>query len=176
MFQPNPATIRQKLPPNGIIGERRPFRLWNSLNTQSLPPVPSSDTCGRLCIYIWMKTLRPLGSAAWLVQESRYLPKSLRLRGLWLVFVVCFIVFISIILNVAHHPIASEYTTLRCKANANREQNLPSLLEQLCRDAAFLLQRYEFSLIWASKCSGNYSYLWQFNVGTGFLPHFWMQI
>ena len=29
-----------------------------------------------------------------------------------------------------------------CKANANREQNLPSLLEQLCRDAALLLQSY----------------------------------
>ena len=28
-----------------------------------------------------------------------------------------------------------------CKGNANREQNLPSLLEQLCRDAAYLLQR-----------------------------------
>ena len=67
--------------------------------------MPLSDTCGRLCIYIWMKTLR----------QSRYLPKSLRLRSLWLVFVVCFIVFISIILNVAHHSLSSEYITLRCK-------------------------------------------------------------
>ena len=24
----------------------------------SLPPVPLSDTCGRLCIYMWMNTLR----------------------------------------------------------------------------------------------------------------------
>ena len=75
-------------------------------NAQSLPPVPLSDTCGRLCIYIWMKTLR----------QSRYPPpKSLRLRSLWLVFVVCFIVFISIILNVAHHSLLSEYTKMRCK-------------------------------------------------------------
>ena len=29
----------------------------------------------------------------------------------------------------------------RLKANANREQNLPSLLEQLCRDAALLIQK-----------------------------------
>ena len=29
---------------------------------------------------------------------------------------------------------------LAVKANANREQNLPSLLEQLCRDAALLIQ------------------------------------
>ena len=28
---------------------------------------------------------------------------------------------------MAHHSVASEYTKLRCKANANREQNLPSL-------------------------------------------------
>ena len=42
-------------------------------------------------------------------------PKSLRLRSLWLVFVVCFIVFISIILNVAHHSLLSEYTKMRCK-------------------------------------------------------------
>ena len=41
--------------------------------------------------------------------------KSLKLRSLWLVFVVCFIVFISIILNVAHHSLSSEYITLRCK-------------------------------------------------------------
>ena len=41
--------------------------------------------------------------------------KSLRLRSLWLVFVVCFIVFISIILNVAHHSLSSEYTKMRCK-------------------------------------------------------------
>ena len=133
IFQPNPATIRQKLPPNGIIGERQPFRLWRPLNTQSLPPVPLTDTCGRLCLrsYMIMKMLR----------QHRYPPKSLRLRGLWLVFVVCFIVFISIIINVAHHSLLNEYTKMRCKANANREQNLPSLLEQLCRDAAFLMQR-----------------------------------
>ena len=106
MSQTTFSTIRQKLPPNGIIGERQPFRLWSSLNTQSLPPVPSSDTCGRLCIYMRMKTLR----------QSRYPPpKSLRLRGLWLAFVVCFIVFISIILNVAHHSLLSEYTKMRCK-------------------------------------------------------------
>ena len=78
------------------------LEVWNA---QSLPPVPSSDTCGRLCIYMWMKTLR----------QSRYPPKSLRHRGLWLVFVVCFIVFISIILNVAHHSLLSEYTKMRCK-------------------------------------------------------------
>ena len=41
--------------------------------------------------------------------------KSLKLRSLWLVFVVCFIVFISIILNVAHHSLLSEYTKMRCK-------------------------------------------------------------
>ena len=41
--------------------------------------------------------------------------KSLRLRSLWLVFVVCFIVFISISLNVAHHSLLSEYTKMRCK-------------------------------------------------------------
>ena len=55
---------------------------------------------------MWMKTLR----------QSRYPPpKSLRLRGLWSVFVVCLIVFISIILNVAHHSLLSEYTKMRCK-------------------------------------------------------------
>ena len=32
-----------------------------------------------------------------------------------MVFVVCFIVFISIILNVAHHSLSREYTTMRCK-------------------------------------------------------------
>ena len=42
-------------------------------------------------------------------------PKSLRLKSLWLAFVVCFIVFISIILNVAHHSLLSEYIMLRCK-------------------------------------------------------------
>lgn len=31
--------------------------------------------------------------------------------------------------------------TISVKANANREQNLPSLLGQLCRDAALLIQR-----------------------------------
>ena len=67
--------------------------------------MPLSDTCGRFCIYIWMKTLR----------QSRYPSKSLRLKSLWLVFVVCFIVFISIILNVAHHSLLSEYTKMRCK-------------------------------------------------------------
>ena len=29
------------------------------------------------------------------------------------------------------------------KVNANREQNLSSLLEQLCRDAALLMQKYK---------------------------------
>ena len=52
-----------------------------------------------------MKTLR----------QSRYPPKSLRIRSLWLAFVVCFIVFISIILNMAHHSLSREYTTMRCK-------------------------------------------------------------
>ena len=42
-------------------------------------------------------------------------PKLLSLRELQLVFVVCFIVFISIILNVAHHSLSSEYTKMRCK-------------------------------------------------------------
>ena len=41
--------------------------------------------------------------------------KSLRIRSLWLVFVVCFIVFISIILNVAHRSLSSEYTKMCCK-------------------------------------------------------------
>ena len=82
------------------------LRLRIYTNAQSLPLVPLTDTCGRLCIYIGMKTLR----------QSRYPPpKSLRLRGLWLAFVVCFIVFISIILNMAHHSLSREYTTMRCK-------------------------------------------------------------
>ena len=38
------------------------------------------------------------------------------------------------------HKRASEII-FAVKANANREQNLPSLLEQLCRDAALLMQR-----------------------------------
>ena len=33
-------------------------------------------------------------------------------------------------------------TKERCKGNANREQNLPSLLGQLCRGAAYLIQNY----------------------------------
>ena len=112
MSHPNFTTIRQNYPPNGIylpansiIGSVPTHLRQEAWNAQSLPPVPLSDTCGRLCIYIWMKTLR----------QNRYPPKSLRLRSLWLVFVVCFIVFISIILNVAHHSLSSEYITLRCK-------------------------------------------------------------
>ena len=88
----NFTTIRQYYPPSGIylpansiIGSVPTHLRQEAWNAQSLPPVPLSDTCGRLCIYIWMKTLR----------QSRYPPpKSLRLRSLWLVFVVCFIVFI----------------------------------------------------------------------------------
>ena len=113
MSHPNFTTIRQNYPPNGIylpansiIGSVPTHLRQEAWNAQSLPPVPLSDTCGRLCIYIWMKTLR----------QNRYPPpKSLRLRSLWLVFVVCFIVFISIILNVAHHSLSSEYTKMRCK-------------------------------------------------------------
>ena len=41
---------------------------------------------------------------------------------------------------------------LRCKTNANREQNLPSFLRQLCRDAAMLMQSYKFSLKQMLKC------------------------
>ena len=32
---------------------------------------------------------------------------------------------------------------IKRKVNANREQNLSSLLEQLCRDAALLTQKYK---------------------------------
>ena len=73
-------------------------------NAQSLPPVPLSDTCGRLCIYMWMKTLR----------QSRYSPppKPIRIRELESVFVVCSIVFMSIFTNVANHSVARAYTTL----------------------------------------------------------------
>ena len=60
------------------------------------------------------------------------------------------------------------YRLFAVKANANREQNLPSLLGQLCRDAALLLQRYKFSLKQMSKCSDYFLYLQQFNVLAAF--------
>ena len=41
----------------------------------------------------------------------------------------------------------AEMQPFLCKESANREQNLPSLLDQLCRDAAFLMQNYTFSFI-----------------------------
>ena len=82
------------------------LRLRIYTNAQSLPLLPLTDPFGRLCIDTCMPTLR----------HSRYPPPPpLRLRSLWLVFVVCFIVFISIILNVAHHSLLSEYIMLRCK-------------------------------------------------------------
>ena len=42
-------------------------------------------------------------------------PKSLRLMGLHPVFVVYFIFFIYCFFNLDHHPVTSEYITLRCK-------------------------------------------------------------
>ena len=76
-----------------------------------------------------LKRTKPsAGATVWHLRKALYLymnedvtaksippPKSLRLRSLWLVFVVCFIVFIPIILNVAHHSLSSEYTKMRCK-------------------------------------------------------------
>ena len=105
-------------------------------NAKSLPPVPLSDTCGRLCVWNYMsiKTL----------QQSRYpTRKLLWFRKVYPVIVVRFIFFMYYFYNVTHHPFASEYTKSRyiCKANANREQNLSSLLEQLCRTATFLMLR-----------------------------------
>ena len=38
-------------------------------------------------------------------------------------------------------PTHNAIKTICVKANANREQNLPSLLGQLCRDVALLIQR-----------------------------------
>ena len=112
MSQPNFTTIRLYYQPNGSylpinsgLGCVPSYQHLEVGNAQSLPPVPLSDTCGRLCIYMWMKTIR----------QNNCPPKLLSLRELQLVFVVCFIVFISIILNVAHHSLSSEYTKMRCK-------------------------------------------------------------
>ena len=121
MSQTTFSTIRQKLPPNGIIGERQPFRLWRPLNTQSLPPVPLTDTCGRLClrIYVRMKMLR----------QSRYPPpKSLRLKGLHPVFVVYSIVFIYF--NIIYSESKSQYI--------RRVTNLRGFLMRSLRSSSFL--------------------------------------
>ena len=76
---------------------------------------------------IYKQTKPSAGALVWHLRKALYLyvnedvtakpipSKSLKLRSLWLVFVVCFIVFISIILNVAHHSLSSEYTKMRCK-------------------------------------------------------------
>ena len=45
------------------------------------------------------------------------------------------------------------------KVNANREQNLSSLLEQLCRDAALLTQKYKDFL----KRQNVSTFFYQFN-------------
>ena len=104
-------------------------------NAKSLPPVPLSDTCGRLCVWNYMSTKT--------LQQSRHPRKSLWFKRVHPVIVVHFIFFMYYFYNVTHHPFASEYTKSRyiCKANANRDQNLSSLLEQLCRAAAYLMQR-----------------------------------
>ena len=73
---------------------------------------------------------------------------------LWLIFVTS--MFISFSCNydgifirrwLFASMIFMTCTNLHCKESANREQNLPSLLEQLCRDAAFLIQKYTFYFI-----------------------------
>ena len=48
---------------------------------------------------------------------------------------------------------------IKRKVNANREQNLSSLLEQLCRDAALLMQKYKDIL----KRQNVSTFFYQFN-------------
>ena len=59
MSQPNFTTIRLYYQPNGSylpinsgLGCVPSYQHLEVGNAQSLPPVPLSDTCGRLCIYM----------------------------------------------------------------------------------------------------------------------------
>ena len=118
-------------------------------NAESLPPVPLSDTCERLCIYLWMKTLG----------QSQYPPpKSLRVRELnWSLYVYSD-VFMSILYNVAHHPATGENANLHV-------QNYNFYLIQASKRWAFYSYLQEINVLkmkseeWLREPSGEPSLL-----------------